>query len=149
MNALKALFPLALLVAQPALAQLKAFEDYDISEAVWTMVTVKVAPNYDDEYLEGLAKTWAETNELAKDLGHIEDFAIYRSELPLSGEFNLVLMVKFPNAAALEPSQEKYREFMEAWGEANAERSKEIVKDYPAMREITGEYRLRKIDLKD
>ena len=149
MNALKALIPLALLATPPAWAQLKPFEDYDISQAVWTMVTVKVAPNMEDDYLEGLAETWIASNRLAKELGHIEDFAIYRSELPQSGDFNLVLMVKFPNAAALEPSQEKYREFMEAWGDAKDERIREIVKDYPAMREITGEYRLREIDLKD
>lgn len=149
MNALKALIPLALLVAQPALAQLKPFEDYDISDAVWTMVTVKVAPNMEDDYLEGLAQTWIRSNDLAKQLGHIEDYAIYRSELPNSGDFNLVLMVKFPSAANLEPSREKYREFMEAWTDDDKERTREIVKDYPSMREITGEYRLRKITLKE
>jgi hypothetical protein len=37
---------------------------------------------------------------------------------------------------------------MKAWGEANEERTREIVKDYPGMREITGEYIVREITIK-
>jgi hypothetical protein len=37
---------------------------------------------------------------------------------------------------------------MKAWGEANQEKSREITKNYPAMRTITGEYLVRRIDIK-
>jgi hypothetical protein len=37
---------------------------------------------------------------------------------------------------------------MKAWGEANEDKVREMVKDYPSMRNITGEYRVRKIDIK-
>jgi len=37
---------------------------------------------------------------------------------------------------------------MKAWGEANQSKSREIVKNYPAMRKITGEYITRKITIK-
>lgn len=37
---------------------------------------------------------------------------------------------------------------MKAWGDANQEKTREITKNYLAMREITGEYLVRKIDIK-
>jgi hypothetical protein len=43
-------------------ADLEPWEDYDISDAVWSVTTIKVAPNMQDAYLEGLAKTWVESN---------------------------------------------------------------------------------------
>lgn len=134
--------------AQSALAQLEPFEDYSISDEVWAITTVRVNANMDDYYLEGLAQTWVASNKVAMELGQIEDFAIYRSELPQSGDFNLVLVVKFASSADLEPNQEAYAEFMEAWGTANQDLVEEKVMDYPSMREITGQYRLRKIDVK-
>ena len=37
---------------------------------------------------------------------------------------------------------------MKARGDANQAKSREIIKNYPAMREITGEYLLREITIK-
>ena len=51
----------------------------------------------DDAYLEGIAKTWVTTNEAAKKLGQIKDYEIFRSDLPQSGDFNLLLIVKRPS----------------------------------------------------
>jgi len=134
--------------AQTALAQLEPFEDYDVSDALWNITFIKVDPNMGDDYLEGLKATWVESNNVAKELGQIEDFHIYRSQLPQSGDVNLFLVTKFANSAQLEPNKEEYAKFMKAWGEANEERTREITKDYPGMREITGEYLVREITVK-
>ncbi len=139
---------LLVFVSQSALAQLEPFTDYDISDALWNITLVKVDPNLGDDYLEGLKETWVASNIVAKELGQIEDFAIYRSQLPQSGDVNLFLVVKFANSAQLEPNQEEYDKFMKAWGKANEDRTREITKNYPAMREITGEYLVREITLK-
>ena len=48
----------------------------------------------------------------------------------------------------MEPNKEEYDKFMAAWGEANQAKSREINKNYPCMRKITGEYLVRKIDVK-
>ncbi len=80
--------------------------------------------------------------------GQIEDFAIYRSELESSGDVNLFLVTKFANSAQLEPNKERYDAFMKAWGEANEDRTREITKNYPGMRNITGEYIVREITIK-
>ena len=139
---------LFLFFTQSALAQLEPFSDYAISDELWNITLVKVHPNLGDDYLEGLRDSWVASNRVAKELGQIEDFSIYRSQLENSGDVNLFLMVKFANSDQLDPNKAEYDKFMKAWGEANHKRSREITKNYPAMREITGEYLVRKIDVK-
>jgi len=139
---------LSLFLSQSALAQLEPFSDYEISDQLWNITLVKVHPNMGDDYLEGLRDSWVASNRVAKELGQIEDFAIYRSQLENSGDVNLFLVVQFANSDQLDPNKAEYDKFMKAWGEANQKRSREITKNYPAMREITGEYMVRKIDIK-
>ena len=139
----------ACLCTTVAFADLKPWEDYEPSEAVWSVTTVKVDPNMGDAYLEGIADTWVAGNEVAKELGQIEDYAIYRSDLPQSGDFNLMLVVKFAKSEDLAPNKERYEAFMAKWGEERAKASPEKAqRDYPAMRELTGQYYFRKIELK-
>lgn len=139
----------AIVFASSAAADLTPWEDYEVSDAVWSVSTIKVHPNMDDAYLEGIKKTWVASNEVAKKLGQIEDYAIYRSDLPQSGDFNLLLVVKFANTADLAPNKARYETFMKEWGEAQAQETSDYAQqNYPAMREITGQYYLRKIEIK-
>lgn len=138
-----------LLVSTLAVADLEPWKDYETSDAVWSVTTIRVAPNMDDAYLEGLAKTWVSTNEIAKKLGQIEDYKIYRSDLPQSGDFNLLLVVKFKNTSDLAPSKARYDAFMKELGKEESDKVTEYSqKNYPAMREIVGEYQVREITLK-
>lgn len=139
---------LSLFVSTSALAQLEPWADYDISKELWNVTMVKVHPNMGDDYLEGLRDTWVASNRVAKELGQIEDFFIYRSQVGASGDANVLLVVKFSDSSQLEPNKERYDAFMKTWGEANQDKTREISKNYPAMREITGEYLLRRIDIK-
>ncbi len=100
-----------------AFADLEPFKDYDISDAVWSVTTVRVNANMGDAYLEGLKNTWASGNKVAMELGQIESWSIYRSDLPQSGEFNLLLIVKFANTSDLAPNKERYDAFMKKFGE--------------------------------
>lgn len=71
------------------------------------------------------------------------------SDLPDSGDFNLLLVVKFANTSDLAPSKERYEAFMAEWGKEQADASTEYAqKNYPGMRTITGEYIMREITLK-
>ena len=139
---------LLLMVSTTALAQLEPWTDYDVSDELWNITLIKVDPNMGDDYLEGLRDTWVAANRVAKELGQIEDYAIYRSQLPESGHVNLFLVVKYANSSQLDPNKEEYDKFMKAWGEANRDKTREITKNYPSMRKITGEYMVRKIDIK-
>ena len=44
--------------ATPALAQLNVYEDYTVSDSVWSISTIKVDSNMGDYYLEGIKSTW-------------------------------------------------------------------------------------------
>lgn len=138
----------AVCLTQPAYAQLKPYVDYDYSTSVSSVSTVRVHANMIDYYLEGIRGTWVASNEAMKKLGQIESYSVYVSELPLSGDFNVVLVTRVKNAADLEPSKERNDAFMKAWGDANEKKTQEKVKTYPNLREITGEYRLREITFK-
>ncbi len=147
----KMLLIIAAMIAFPtaAFADLEPFKDYEVSDALWSVTTVKVDPNMGDAYLEGIQRTWAASNQVAKDLGQIESWSIFRSILPDSGEFNLLLVVKFANTADLAPNKERYDAFMKARGEErNREATEYAQKNYPAMRKITGEYLMREVTLK-
>src|SRR6056297_3846097 len=145
----RVIFSSILLFSATAFADLDPWEDYDVSDAVWSISTIKVDSNMGDAYLEGIRDTWVKGNEVSKKLGHIEDYAIYRSELPESGAFNLLLVVKFADDSFLAPNKARYDEFMAEWGRENADAATaQAQKDYPGMRTIVGEYRLREITLK-
>ena len=136
-------------LASPVFADLEPWTDYEVSDAVWLVTTVKVHANMGDAYLEGIKQTWAASNEVAKELGQIEEYSIFRSDLENSGSFNLLLVIKFANTADLAPNKERYEAFIEAWGQANADASTDYAqKNYPGMRELTGEYMMREITLK-
>jgi len=131
-----------------AAADLDAWTDYDISEGVSNVTTIKVDSNMIDKYLEGLKATWVPANEAAMKLGQIESYNIYVSDLPNSGDFNVVLVINFANAGKTQPNKADYDAFMKAWGEANQERTDQVVQTYPDIRTITGEYLIREITLK-
>ena len=132
-----------------AVADLDPYTDYDTSDAVWSVTTIRVHPNMDDAYLEGLKNTWAAGNTVAAELGQMESWSIFRSDLPQSGDFNLILIAKFANTTDLAPNKARYDAFMKEWGKARADESTEYAqKNYPAMREITGQYLMREITLK-
>jgi len=134
--------------ASVALADLEPWTDYDIEEGVTNVTTVKVDSNMINKYLEGLKQTWAPANEVQKELGYIEGYWIHVSQLPNSGDFNVVLGVDFKNSASLQPDKAQYDAFMKKWGEENQKRSDKIVLTYPDIREINGEYLMRRITFK-
>jgi hypothetical protein len=139
----------AVAVATVAHADLTPWKDYQVSDAVWQVTTVKVDAGMGDAYLEGLKKTWLTSMETQKKLGNIEDYKIFRSDLFMSGEFNMMLVVKFKNTADMAPNKAKYEAFMKEWGEARQKEAKELSqRSYPTMRKITGQYDFREVTLK-
>lgn len=136
-------------ISSTAVADLTPWEDYEPSEAVYSVTTIRVDSNMGDAYLEGIANTWVPGNEISKKLGQIEEYWIYRSDLPESGDFNLMLIVKFAKTSDLAPNKERYDAFMKAFTKERSDEATEYAqKNYPAMREITGNYLFREIKLK-
>ena len=138
-----------LLVAASANADLEPWTDYEASDEVYLVTTIKVDSNMEDAYLEGLRETWRPGQEAAKELGQINDYSIYRSQFSEAGDFNLILVITLASAADMQPSKERYDAFMKKVGKEASDRSTEYAqKNYPAMREITGNYMMRKITIK-
>jgi len=133
----------------PVAAQLEVWEDYEVSDAVWSLTTINLDPGTQDIYLEGLKSTWVAANEVAKSLGHIEDYSIYANQAGAGDAFDLLLVIKFPSTEMMGPSKKRYNAFMKAWGEENMDASNEKVLElYNEIREIKGEYFVREITLK-
>lgn len=128
--------------------RLEIYEDYDLGKEIMTVTTVKIDPNMGDVYLAGLQQSWVKAVKIQKELGYIKDWKIYGSDLSVSGDFNMLLMVTFDSAADLEPSKKKYAAFMKKWSEKDEKKSNEISAKYPEVRTLTGEYRLREIIMK-
>jgi hypothetical protein len=136
----------ASLAASPAAAQLQQYRDYTLSDSVSSVTTVRVASNMIEDYLEGIRATWVASNEAAKSLGQLESYNVYVSDLPNSGDFNVVLVVNFANTSDLAPNRARYDAFMQAWGTRNEAATRQTTTTvYPNLREITGEYLLREV----
>ena len=137
------------LITASASADLTPWEDYEPSEEIYMITTVKVDSNMEDAYLEGIRNTWVPGQEAAKKLGQIRDYGIYRSQMSEAGDFNLILVVTLDSAADLQPSKERYEAMIKEMGKKFADESTEFAqKNYPSMRTITGNYMMRKIEFK-
>ncbi len=129
-------------------AQLVPWTDYELSTAVHEVTTIKVDSNMGETYLEGLAKTWVSSMEALVKLDQIESYSIYWSDLPESGEFNLMLIIVFANNEDLEPNKAKYEAFVKELTQDKFDEGNEFAQEnYPAMREITGQYLFREVTL--
>lgn len=150
MRAHIALFGVAVgLGSGPALADLEIYKDYDVSAGLWSVQTVKVKSNMIDAYLEGLKKTWISGCTVSKSLGQIEGCKIFVSDLPDGGDFNVMLVTMFKNDEMAAPDKARYDAFMSKMGAAQVKsQNEQAQKDYPAMREITGDYHLRELTFK-
>jgi hypothetical protein len=140
----------AFALATPAAAQMTVFEDYQPSDAIYEMVTVDIEPGEFETYLENLKGTWVAANEVAKSLGHIEDYAIYSNTNGAGDNFDLLLVIKYSSTADLAPSKKRYDEFMARWGEQRVESNQRTVRDvYNKIRELTGQWHVREITFND
>jgi hypothetical protein len=135
--------------ASPASAQLQPWTDYEASDSVWIVTHIDLDPGTFGIYLEGLKSTWIAGNEVAKELGQIKDYAIYANQFGAADEFDLVLVVELAGTEDLAPNRERYEKFIEAYGQANIDKSNETVLElYNKIRRIKGTYLLRKITVK-
>ena len=99
--------------------------------------------------MEGLKQTWVAAHEVSKQLGHIEEYAIYANQAPAGEDFDLLLVLKMAKTADMEQTRERYNEFMAAWGESNqANSNKTVLELYNEIREISGEAFVREITIK-
>ncbi len=149
LSALLVLGFVPMLAAQPA--SLNYGEDYTVGDEIHSVTTVRVAPNRIDQYLAGIKQSWVAAMELSEEMGLSKGHAIFVSELPNSGDFNIMLDVVYENAAQREKARDpkvatEFRQRMEQ--KLSEQKSFELTEGYADIRKITGDYLLREVKLK-
>ena len=135
-------------LALPLFVTAEPFVDYDYSEQVTEMTVITVKPNLIDDYLMGIKRTWVDSCELQKELGHIVGCSVYTAETA-GTDPNVFLTITYENLAAMGPNKERYQEFVTAWRKKISESDQqEIAGGYGDMREIVDLVVLRKVNFK-
>ena len=98
-------------LALPLFVTAEPFVDYDYSEQVTEMTVITVKPNLIDDYLMGIKRTWVDSCEIQKELGHIVGCSVYTAETA-GTDPNVFLTITYENLAAMGPNKERYEEFM-------------------------------------
>ena len=132
----------------PVFVSADPWVDYELSDEVIEMTVVTVKPNMKDDYLMGIKKTWVDSCNIQKDLGHILGCAVYTANTA-GTDPNVFLTIRYANLAAMGPNKEKYNEFMEAWRKKISESDQEnIAGGYGDMREIVDLVVLQEVNFK-
>lgn len=140
----------AAVLASASLAQaFEVYTDYTPTKEVWNVTLVRVNPNRIDDYLEGLKQTWWNGCEIGKKMGTVLECGIYLSETAANRDFNMVLVMKYPDAAGSDPNPEQFKKFQAAM-RAQLEQAKQdkLVQGYEDFRTFFGEQNFRRIDFK-
>lgn len=123
---------------------------WQTQEKVWDVTTIKVFPNAGEQYLNNLKRTWATAMSRAQQQGLIGDYKILSSVTDNGGDYNLMLIIEYPNLAALDANKENLSKWMKFDDEMKSvvpkEESDKITSSiYPKVREIKGETLMREI----
>ena len=84
----------------------EVYKDYEPSEQFIQLTVVAVEPNYLDNYIVNLKKTWVRAMEIQKELGYVVDYGVFTSDNANSP--NVWLTITYENMAAMQPSEEQY-----------------------------------------
>jgi len=119
---------------------------------VWSLTFVRTVANKTDDYLKGLAQTWAASMEEAKSEGLIVDYKILQGNAVNKDDFNLVLMIENKNMAVFDPNEQREAAFdaiqkkvQEKMGEKEFDST---VTNYDNIRDLQGTKIMREIHLK-
>jgi len=115
--------------------------------AVWQITMVKTKPGMGDDYLKTLAKTFKAVNDEAKKQGIITDYKILSGDAATTQDFDLLLMVEYPNMAAMDGLREKTEPiFDKVMGSEDQQRQMAVKR--VEIRDIIGDKLMREITLK-
>lgn len=127
----------------------EVYEDYEPSEEHVQLTVVSVKPNYLDDYLVKLKRTWVRGMEIQKKLGYINDFSVYTSDS--ANTPNVWLTITYENMAAMQPNEARYKavnaEWMKMYGDEEAENDV-ISKGYEEIRTMVDSQIINRVNFK-
>jgi len=141
------LLVVAMLLSSNVFAEL--YKDYEPSEQFIQLTVVAVEPNYLDNYIVNLKKTWVRAMDIQKELGYVVDYGVYTSDNANSP--NVWLTITYENMAAMQPSEEKYNKVNEVLAERYKETEDqldEIAKGYEEIRKMVDNQIINRVKFK-
>ena len=134
------------ILAIPTIGFAEIWVDYEPAEQVTEMTVVQVKPGSVDDYLMGIKRTWVDSCDIQKELGHIVSCSVYTADTAGTTP-NVFLFITYKNMAAMGPNKGRYKEFMAAWREKISQDDQEqIAGGYDDIREIVDLVNLRKVN---
>jgi len=115
--------------------------------AVWQITMVKTKPGMGDDYLKALAKIFKSTNDEAKKQGIITDYKILIGDAATQQDYDMLLMIQYPNMAALDGLRDKI-DPIGAKMIGNDDQQRQLAVKRLEIREIMGDKTMREITLK-
>jgi hypothetical protein len=127
----------------------EVYKDYEPSEQFIQLTVVAVEPNYLDNYIVNLKKTWVRAMDIQKELGYVVDYGVYTSDNANSP--NVWLTITYENMTAMQPSEEKYNKVNEVLAERYKETEDqldEIAKGYEEIRKMVDNQIINRVKFK-
>ena len=141
------LLVVAMLLSSNVFAEL--YKDYEPSEQFIQLTVVAVEPNYLDNYIVNLKKTWVRAMNIQKELGYVVDYGVFTSDNANSP--NVWLTITYENMAAMQPSEEQYNKVNEVLAERYKETEDqldEIAKGYEEIRKMVDNQIINRVKFK-
>lgn len=115
--------------------------------AVWTITFVKTKAGLNDDYFRQISQTVKPAYDAAKSEKVILDYKILDGDAMGLNDFNIIIMVEYPNMAALDGLRDKMDPILERVMGSEDQRRSMAVKRLD-IREIVGTKTMREITLK-
>jgi hypothetical protein len=114
---------------------------------VWQITMVKTKTGMSDDYLKALATIFKSTNDEAKKQGIIKDYKILIGDAATQQDYDILLMIEYPNMAALDGLREK-TDPIGAKLVGTDEQQRQLAVKRLEIRQIMGDKTMREITLK-
>ena len=114
---------------------------------VWQVTMVKTKTGMSDDYLKALATIFKSTNDEAKKQGIIKDYKILIGDAATQQDYDILLMIEYPNMAALDGLREK-TDPIGAKLVGSEDQQRQLAVKRLEIREIMGDKTMREITLK-
>jgi hypothetical protein len=132
--------------SSPAAAKSSSGAPY-IEGPVWTLTTIKTKTGLDDDYFRQISGTVKPIYDEEKKQKIILDYKILMGDPHSRDDFNILIMVQYPNMAALDGLRDKMDPLIEKVMGSEDQRHATAVKRLE-IREILGTKTMREITLK-
>ena len=118
-----------------------------IEGPVWTLTMIKTKAGLDDDYFRQISQTVKPVYDEEKKQKIILDYKILNGDATGPHDFNIVIMVEYPNMAALDGLRDKMDPIVEKVMGSEEQRRTTAIKRLD-IREILGTKTMREITLK-